>query len=229
MLLAPLVKAEIMEPPPKRIKLPAAVGRTDSTVGSRRPRSEPFGQHIFGAAADLHPLVQGRGVRAAVRQQIVPGEQLAGFRLDRLADGLEPRRAAVLRLVEIDHRRPGTLPNFGGVDVEIIATRLERVGVRFELLPRRITLPLQRLACGKGQPEQLGDLSINFADLRVAPVEVASLAGAEIGDSKVIGDLRRPPLRIDPFDQHFAGGRIEEAADDEQLKIARGDPLRARR
>ena len=108
-------------------------------------------------APHLHALVKRRRIGPAVGQQIVPREQLAGFRLDGLADRLEPRRAALLGLVEIDHRGPRPLPAARGVDIEIVAARLERVGVRLELLAGRIALALERLARAERQAEQLGD------------------------------------------------------------------------
>src|SRR5580765_2154985 len=58
------------------------LGRARADPLTRLALPEPFGQHIFGAAADLHPLVQRRWIGAAVGEQIVPREQLAGFRLD---------------------------------------------------------------------------------------------------------------------------------------------------
>src|SRR4029079_14607644 len=76
------------------------------TDPGQRVLPEPFGQHIFGALADLHPLVERGRVRAAVRQQVIPSEQLPRFRLHRLADDFEAGRAAILRLVQIDHRGP---------------------------------------------------------------------------------------------------------------------------
>ncbi len=94
-----------------------------------------------------------------------------------------------------------------------------------EFLPGRIALPLERLAGGKVQPEQLGDLSVDLADDRVAPVEIAGLAGPEIGDSDIVGDLGRPPARIDPLDQLGAGAGVEETLDDEQVERPAGDLL----
>src|SRR5207253_2132007 len=109
----------------------------------------------------------------------------------------------------------------GGVNVKIIAAGLERVGVRLELLARRVALTLQRLAVFKREAKQRGDLAVDLAHGRVAPVEVTGLAGAEVRDPDIVSDLRRPALRVDPLDQRGAGWRIEEAADDEQLEVAR--------
>ena len=202
-------------------------GRAHAYV--RGPLPEPFGQHIFGAAADLHALVKGRGIGPAVGQQVVPREQLAGFGLDGFADRLEAGGAAVLGLIEVDHRRPGALAGVGGVHVKVVAAGLERVGVRLELLAGRVALALQRLARVERQAEQLGDLAVDLADDGVAPVEVAGFARPEIGDADVVGDLGRAALVVDPLDQRGAGRGIEEAADDEQLERARRDALDAGR
>src|SRR5438477_3816309 len=139
----PYESSRLMGPPPQRIKQRSSVCRSGSRVRSRLPLPEPLGQDIFGPATNLHALVQGRGIGPAVGKQVVPRDQFAGFRLDGLADSLEPRRAAVLRLVQIDHRGPGALSAVGGVNVEIIAAGLERVGMRLELLARRVALTLQ--------------------------------------------------------------------------------------
>src|SRR6478672_5173902 len=113
---------------------------------ARGPLPEPFGQHIFGALADLHPLVKRRRIGAAVGSQVIPREQLADFGLDGLADRLEPGRPAVLRCVQVDHRGPGTLPGIRRVDVEVISAGLERIRMRLEFLARRIALALGRFA-----------------------------------------------------------------------------------
>jgi len=110
------------------------------------PLPEPFGQNILGAAADLHSLVKGRRIGLSVRQQVIPGKKLSCLRPDGLADRLETRGAALIRFVEVNHRRPGSLAAGGGVQIEIVAAWLERVRVRPELLPRRLTLSLQWLA-----------------------------------------------------------------------------------
>ena len=167
-------------------------------------------------------------IRAAVRKQIVPGEQLAGLWLDRLSDHPEPGRSAVLGRVQIDHRGPGSLSGLGGVDVEVGAARLERVGVRFELLPRRIALALKRLAGLEGEAEQVRDFAIDLGDDRIAPVEVAGLAGPEIGDSDVVGDLPRPAVPVDALDQRRAARSVEKAAEDEQFEVARRNALDSR-
>src|SRR5437868_1369952 len=108
--------------------------------------------------------MERRRIGPPVREQVVPCEQLAGLRLDLLADQLEARSAAVVWLVQIDHRRPGPLPTLGGMQVVIIPARLERVGVWLELLSRCIALALRRLAVLERSPEQVGDLALDLGD-----------------------------------------------------------------
>jgi hypothetical protein len=105
------------------------------------------------------------------------------------------------------------------VDVIIIAARLECVGVRLEFLAGGIALALQRLAGGRVEAEQRGDVSIDFGDDRVSPVKIAGLAGPIVGNADVVGDLGRPPPRVDPLDQRRAGTGIEEAPGDEQVEL----------
>ena len=107
------------------------------------------------------------------------------------------------------------------------AARFERVGVRLELLAGRIALALQRLACRERQAKQLGDRRIDLGDDRIAPVEVAGLAGAERRDPDIVGDLRRPALGVDARDQLGALPGIEEVADDEQLELKARNALDA--
>src|SRR6185503_3333411 len=126
-----------------RLGTAATTGPNSRSAGAF---AKPFGDDVLGPAPDLHALMEGRGVGPAVGQQVVPGDELARLRLDRLTNRLEPRGSAVLGLIEIDHRRPGPLPGVGSVKIKIVSARLERVGVRLELLPRRVALPLDRLA-----------------------------------------------------------------------------------
>ena len=108
------------------------------------------------------------------------------------------------------------------------AAGLERVGVRLELLADRVALPLQRLAGARRQAEQLGDRRLDPGDQRVAAVEVAGLAGPERRDAEVVGDLRRPSLRVDSRDQCGALLGTQEIADDEQLELRAWNALDAR-
>ena len=71
----------------------------------------------------------------------------------------------------------------------IVTARLERVGVRPEFLPGCVALPLQRLTRGKVEAEKRGDPPVCFGDDRVAPVEVACLAGPVLCDADIVGDL----------------------------------------
>src|SRR4029078_12051317 len=102
-------------------------------------------------------------------------QQLAGFRLDGLAAGLEPGRAAVLRFVEIDHRGPAPLPASFSMDEEIVDAWVERIGMRPEFLPWRIALALQRFAILGRQAEQFRDAAVDYDDHRIRPVEGACL------------------------------------------------------
>src|SRR5205085_9797476 len=76
---------------------------------------------------------------------------------------------------------------------------------------------------------QIGDPLIDIADDRIAPIEIARLACPEIRDPDVVGDLRRAALGVDTSDQRSARLGVQEAADDEQLELARRYPLDAGR
>src|SRR5206468_12386004 len=132
------------------------------------------------APPHLHSLVNSRRIWRAVGQQVVPGQKLAGFGLNRLAHRLEPRGSTVLGLVEIDHRGPAALAPAFGVDEKVVAAGVERVRMRPELLPGSIALSLERLAVSGRQAKQVADLALDLGDERVRGVEVARLAGAEI-------------------------------------------------
>ena len=167
------------------------------------------------------PWCKVAGLGRPSGSRLFHASSLPRFRLDRLADRLEPRRAAILRLVQIDHRRPRALAGVGGVHIKVIAAGLERVGVRLEFLARRVALALQRLARARAaRPSKSADLAVDLADHRIAPVEVAGLARPEIGDPDIVGDFGRATLVVDPLDQRGAGAGVEEIADDEQLELA---------
>src|SRR6185295_20339937 len=69
------------------------------------------------------------------------------------------------------------------------------------------------------------DPVVDLGDRRIAPVEVAGFAGAEVRDSDVVGDLGRAAAGIDPLDQRGAGPAVDEAANDEQVELAGRDAL----
>src|SRR3546814_10212463 len=108
-----------------------------------RPLAEPFGDDIFAPLAYLHPVVERVGIGRTVGPHIVPREQLADLGLVHLAGGEEARRAARSRLVEIDHQRPAALARDRAIGFPVGAVRIEIVGVRLELLPAVIALPLR--------------------------------------------------------------------------------------
>jgi hypothetical protein len=101
------------------------------------------------------------------------------------------------------------------VDIKIIAAGLEGVRVRFELLPRSVTLTLQRLACGEVQSQQRGNPLVDRRDERVAPVEIACLAGPVVRDADIVGDFRRAAALVYALDQLAAGVRVQKAPEDE--------------
>jgi hypothetical protein len=87
--------------------------------------------------------------------------------------------------------------------------------VRLEFLPGPIALALQSFTCPRRQTQQLADSPVDGSDDRVVPIEVAGLAGSEIGDPEIVGDLRWAPPPVDPVNQRNAGRIVEEAPDDE--------------
>lgn len=101
------------------------------------------------------------------------------------------------------------------MDEIIVTARFKRVGVRPELLTGCIALALERLARGEFETEQFGDLAPNVGHHGVTRIEVARLAGAEVGDSHIVGDGRWPALGVDPLDQARARCEVEKAAKDE--------------
>ena len=111
------------------------------------------------------------------------------------------------------------------MDQEIVAARVEGVGVRLELLAGGIALPLQRLACGERKAEQRRDPAVDLGNQRVLPVEVARLAGSKIWDAEIVGDFRRPATLVDKRNKFGASLRIEKAADQEQLQRRVRNPL----
>ena len=113
-----------------------------------RPRAfaKPFCDDVFGPATNFHPVVERRRVERSVRTAVVPRKQLAGFGLDDLVDRLEPRCAARLWFVEIDHHGPGAVPRDSAIARIVDAVGLEIIGMRLELLTFRIALALDRFA-----------------------------------------------------------------------------------
>jgi hypothetical protein len=84
---------------------------------------------------------------------------------------------------------------------------------------------LQHLAQLGRNAEQRDDLAVDLSNQWVGLGEVAGFAGSEVRDSGVVGDLGRPPPGVDPLDQRGASPGIEKAADNEQLKLTRRNPL----
>jgi hypothetical protein len=79
-----------------------------------------------------------------------------------------------------------------------------------------------------GDTEEFGQQPVHRAHHRILPVEVAGLAGPEVGDAHIVRDGGRPAAPVDPLHQLGTKVRLQEIANDEELEPGRWDALHAR-
>ena len=133
-------------------------------------------------------------------QAVVPREQLARLRLDRLADFGEASRAAGGRFVQIDHQRPGAVARDRTIGRIVRALWVEIIGMGLELLAHIIALALDWFAIRRGDPREGIEARVDGGDERVAMIKVAGFTGAEIAIAIGVRDGRGAALGVDPFD-----------------------------
>src|SRR3990167_11406070 len=118
-------------------------------------------------------------IEGAVRTAVVPPDEHAPFWLEQLVDQLEARRPAGIDGVEIGHEGPGPLSGDGCKAVEVLAGRLEIVGVSLELLADLIALALNWLAMSRIDPGERKQPRLDVPHRGLVLFEVAGLARAE--------------------------------------------------
>ena len=99
--------------------------------------------------------------------------------------------------------------------------------MRLEFLADAVALALDRFAILGGDAGEAVEPGVDGGDERVAMVEVAGLAGAEIAIAIGVGDGRGATVRIDPRDHLCAFVKTQEITLDEEGEILAGHPLDA--
>src|SRR5690606_12285221 len=129
---------------------------------SPRPFAVPLGDHIFATLAHLHSVMERGWVERAVGTTVVPAHELPDLGAEQLVDHLEARGAAGFDFVEVDHESPGALAGDRAVFREVLAARLEIIGVRLEFLPPVIALALDWLAVRGSDAVELEEALLEF-------------------------------------------------------------------